>query len=116
MTLKILNPAWGVFDRPLGVHVVPIGDEQEHSLSYDCWCEPEFILSDESSEAFEIPVVKHNSADCREIIEQAEEIKAKVSGIVASPMMIVRSGFFARFVWYLRVILFTLRFCGKMRV
>ena len=53
------------------IHVYPINDEREHDIrdTTMCWCDPS--LDTENPEI----IVIHNSADCRELIEQAEEIK-----------------------------------------
>jgi len=53
------------------IHVFPLNDEREHDTgdTTTCWCDPK--LDTENSEM----IVIHNSADCRELIEQAEEIK-----------------------------------------
>ncbi len=50
------------------IHVLPINDEREHEESTTCWCNPRIETEGEL-------LVIHNSADCRELIEQAEEIK-----------------------------------------
>lgn len=51
------------------IHVYPINDEREHETTGTmCWCEP--TLDIESGGM----IILHNAADCRELIEQAEEI------------------------------------------
>lgn len=59
------------------MHVSPIRDEREHVLEgTQCWCHPEVLWNDpETGEPFTEALVVHNSADGRELIEQAEEIK-----------------------------------------
>jgi hypothetical protein len=57
------------------IHVYPINDEKEHELEgTQCWCEPVLDVSN-----FGELIVIHNSADGRELIEQAEEIKDEIS-------------------------------------
>ncbi len=53
------------------VHIYPQNDEREHDdlFGLECWCNP----------SYDYPVVTHNSADMRELIEQAEVIKASMS-------------------------------------
>jgi hypothetical protein len=59
-------------------HVYPVNDEKEHDTeSLDCWCNPRVLWGDQDG-PFSEPVIVHNSADCRELIEQAEEIKKQV--------------------------------------
>lgn len=53
------------------IHVVPVKDEKEHEDSSACWCKP--VVEWEHAE----PLCIHNSADGRELIEQAEEISQK---------------------------------------
>lgn len=54
------------------IHVTPINDEREHEESSACWCEPTVDWS------YAEAICTHNAADCRELIEQAEEIKNSV--------------------------------------
>lgn len=49
------------------VNVLPENDEREHIADVYCWCEP--TISD--SDASKGPLIIHNAADCREVIEQA---------------------------------------------
>lgn len=58
------------------LHLYPANDEREHELEGTmCWCEPEVQWEDpETGKAFASALVIHNAADCRELIEQAEEI------------------------------------------
>lgn len=51
------------------INILPINDEREHEEGTMCWCDPK-LITDESE-----LIVVHNSADGRELIEQAEEIK-----------------------------------------
>lgn len=59
------------------IHVYPMNDEKEHDTeSTMCWCQPRVEWVDQDSgEAYSGAMVIHNSADGRELIEQAEEIK-----------------------------------------
>lgn len=51
-------------------HVYPLNDEREHvTEGTTCWCDPKLDISGPEL------IVIHNSADCRELIEQAEVIK-----------------------------------------
>jgi hypothetical protein len=56
------------------IHVYPLNDEREHETgdTTTCWCNPKL---DESN--YGEMIVIHNSLDCRELIEQAEEIWMK---------------------------------------
>lgn len=52
------------------IHILPINDEMEHEEEGTaCRCDPK-LITDEAE-----LIVVHNSADGRELIEQAEEIK-----------------------------------------
>ena len=51
------------------INIIPINDEHAHEESTTCWCNPQLITG------YPELVVVHNAADCRELIEQAEEIK-----------------------------------------
>lgn len=52
------------------IHVYPLNDEREHDTTGTiCWCDPTL---DTASGGM---IIIHNSADMRELIEQAEEIK-----------------------------------------
>ena len=54
------------------LHIYPVGDEKEHDIeSTTCWCEPKIEWDHPE------PLVIHNAADCREIVEEAERIKEK---------------------------------------
>jgi hypothetical protein len=50
------------------IHVVPLNDEKEHDDSSSCWCRA--TVEWEHAE----PLCIHNASDCREIVEQAEDI------------------------------------------
>lgn len=54
----------------MSLHVYPLNDEREHDIETSmCWCNPTMeIVNGEM-------LFIHNSADGRELIEQAEEIK-----------------------------------------
>lgn len=62
-------------------HVYPVNDEREHEMeSSVCWCNPEIKWKDENGDIFsDGPLIVHNSADCREVVEEAERIKAEAS-------------------------------------
>jgi len=67
-----MNKPWGPnIDQPTIINVYPLYDEEEHELDYPetCWCKP--VIRD--------GMYVHNSADCREIVEQAEDILRQVS-------------------------------------
>jgi hypothetical protein len=53
------------------IHVYPLNDEREHETgdTTTCWCDPKLDIDNPEM------IVIHNSADGRELIEQAEEIK-----------------------------------------
>lgn len=52
------------------IHVLPINDEREHiEEGTTCWCDPQLITDEPEL------IVVHNSADGRELVEQAEDIK-----------------------------------------
>ncbi len=53
------------------IHIYPINDEREHEIgdTTTCWCDPKLDLEQPEM------LVIHNSADGRELIEQAEAIK-----------------------------------------
>lgn len=59
--------------------IYPVGDEREHVTGgLECWCEPTVLYIDEKTGIpFAYPIVVHNAADFRELIEQAEEINHK---------------------------------------
>jgi len=42
-------------------HIVPVDDLQPHTLTHDCWCQPELDHEDW--------IATHHSADCREDFE-----------------------------------------------
>lgn len=51
------------------IHVLPINDEREHiEDGTTCWCDPQLITDEPEL------IIVHNSADGRELIEQAEAI------------------------------------------
>lgn len=62
------------------IHVYPLNDEREHELSGTmCPCEPRVEWRHPDTGEFHSEgLVIHNSFDCREIVEQAEEIKENV--------------------------------------
>lgn len=47
------------------IHVLPIGDLEEHVERRDCWCHPWIV-----KKRGETAVVSHHSADGRELIER----------------------------------------------
>ena len=51
------------------INIMPVNDEREHEGATTCWCNPQLITDEPEL------IVVHNAADCRELIEQAEEIK-----------------------------------------
>ena len=57
------------------IHVLPINDTREHEEGTICWCEPcvEF-RHPETGVAYTEPLVIHNAADCRDVVEDAERI------------------------------------------
>ena len=58
------------------IQIIPENDEKEHSDKGDvCWCKPRVEVNFKDGVATESPIVLHNSADMRELIERAEEIK-----------------------------------------
>ena len=66
----------------MSVHVYPINDEKPHTTdgSCECWCKPRVVFQDpDTGEILEDQIIVHNSADCREIVEEAERILAKAS-------------------------------------
>lgn len=62
-------------------HLYPVNDEQEHDLdSTMCPCNPRVEWEDpETGEPYAEALVIHNAFDCREVVEQAEEIAEKLS-------------------------------------
>jgi hypothetical protein len=54
------------------VSVVPLRDTRRHRRSTECWCEPSVEwLNDETGLPYANgPLVIHNSADGREVLEQ----------------------------------------------
>ncbi len=52
------------------IHVYPLNDEQEHEIgdTTTCRCDPKLIIDEPEL------IVVHNAWDCRELIEQAQEI------------------------------------------
>ena len=66
------------------MHVLPINDEREHETTTTCWCEPRIEWNDpETGEVYSEALVIHNSADGRELIEQADEILRRGSARAA---------------------------------
>ncbi len=60
-------------------HVYPINDERKHELvGTMCPCRPTVEWADpKTGKAYVEALVIHNAFDCRELIEQAEEIMTK---------------------------------------
>jgi len=57
-------------------HVIPLHDEREHTLSQWCWCEPKVEwINPATNVVWPQPIITHNAADCREIVEQATNEK-----------------------------------------
>ncbi len=50
------------------VHVIPIGDIYEHQESRECWCQPKVTAN--KQDVLQQPIIVHNSADGRELVEQ----------------------------------------------
>lgn len=50
---------------PQEYHVLPINDIREHETTGDCWCDPAIEVNSK------LPLVVHNSADQRELKENA---------------------------------------------
>lgn len=63
------------------MHVYPINDEQEHDLTGTmCHCNPKVEFADPvTREPYSEVLVIHNAFDCREVVEQAEEILNKLN-------------------------------------
>lgn len=63
------------------MHVYPLNDEQEHELEGTmCHCNPTVEWADPvTGEPYSEALVIHNAFDCREVIEQAEEILKKLN-------------------------------------
>jgi hypothetical protein len=57
-------------------HIYPLNDEREHELDGEmCWCEPTVLWTDPKTDTiFGDALAIHNAADCREIVEEAEQI------------------------------------------
>ena len=56
-------------------HVYPLNDEREHiTTGTSCWCNPTLKPAKNGAEE---DILVHNAADCREVIEKAEEINDK---------------------------------------
>lgn len=65
---KVNNMSW---------HVYPTNDEREHVTDgSECWCQPlvEYIDPETHMPYPDGSLVIHNSADCREIVEEAERL------------------------------------------
>ena len=63
------------------LHIYPVNDEQEHDTESDqCHCHPVVQWVDDKT-GLPLPegLVIHNAFDCREVVEQAEEIKNNAS-------------------------------------
>ncbi len=59
------------------VDVIPIGDEREHVFGAGCWCRPKVELIERDGAWKGVgKLYAHNSSDCREMVEEAEFIKA----------------------------------------
>jgi len=64
---------WKMQERGDSIQVFPLGDKEKHlTLSYGdsikCECKPIVDITHDT------PIVIHNSFDCREAVEMAEEI------------------------------------------
>lgn len=55
------------------IHLIPINDERPHIEDTYCWCDPTIIYGDDNIDFNDTkgPIVRHNAADCREIVEEA---------------------------------------------
>lgn len=55
----------------MAIHCVPDNDDQPHSLTLDCACDPEVTFEDPEIGGLypHGPLVIHNSYDCREVVE-----------------------------------------------
>ena len=59
----------------MAVHVVPVNDLRQHTLSALCWCAPRVDWRDpETGEHYRTPMITHNAADHREIVEDAMKL------------------------------------------
>jgi hypothetical protein len=56
---EMAERGWGVYLEEDAIHVIPVRDQKEHSMTDDCWCAP----------TIELGVVIHHSADKREKME-----------------------------------------------
>ena len=55
----------------MALHVLPLDDLREHEETATCWCQPRVETVDpETGEAYEQPLIVHNSLDARELIER----------------------------------------------
>ena len=63
------------------MHVYPLNDEQEHELEGTmCPCRPKVEFADHATgEPYSEALVIHNAFDCRDVIEEAEEILKKLN-------------------------------------
>lgn len=54
------------------INVVPVNDEADHIEDTYCWCEPRVDYRDPDSgeEYTNGPMIIHNAADCREVVEE----------------------------------------------
>jgi hypothetical protein len=55
------------------VNIIPVNDERPHEKSSECWCNPrvEWISPKDGLPYQRGPMIVHNSADCREVVERA---------------------------------------------
>jgi hypothetical protein len=53
------------------INVIPENDEREHIHSTDCWCCPRIEWQHPTTGEIYAngPIILHNSADCRELVE-----------------------------------------------
>ena len=63
------------------MHVYPLNDEHEHEVEGTmCPCNPKVEFADPATgEPYSEALVIHNAFDCREVIEEAEEILKKLN-------------------------------------
>jgi hypothetical protein len=59
------RPKWRNVWKRRSLHIVPIADLHRHQLARSCWCEPFRQRGNGTT-----PIVIHNSADGRELIER----------------------------------------------
>ena len=58
---------WRVYEDAFSVHVLPVGEESEHSRSMSCQCKPRV-------ECYKRDLVIHNAFDGRQAVEEADRI------------------------------------------